>query len=119
MGSIINAHCDCGFDKNEMFLGGGMMNFMKYCNYPFYCENCSILFEGNVFDKKLKCPKCNKDHVSSYDTKKTYSSEEKETVFDWNVMDEIGRKLELTDENYFCPGCREFTLRFSNCGSWD
>lgn len=27
MGSIISARCDCGYEKNDMLLGGGMENF--------------------------------------------------------------------------------------------
>lgn len=58
MGSIISAHCDCGYNLNEMRLGGGMLDFTTNCSFPYYCEDCSILFEGNVlimlFTKRQK-----------------------------------------------------------------
>ena len=40
-------------------------------------------------------------------------------VFDWNVNYKIGRDLCLTDEDYLCPKCQNFSLRFYSTGCWD
>lgn len=118
MGSMINASCECGYEKN-MSLGGGMMNFNTRCNFPFYCEGCNILFEDNIFNEKIICPNCHKGDIYSYDTAKACGSVGEKTVFDWNVGNEIGRKLLLTDGDYICPSCHKFSLRFEDVGCWD
>jgi Zn finger protein HypA/HybF involved in hydrogenase expression len=40
-------------------------------------------------------------------------------VFDWNTNYKIGRDLSLTDEDYFCPKCHNYTLKFYRIGCWD
>jgi hypothetical protein len=118
MGSIISAHCDCGYEIAEMFLGGGMMDFTTRCYFPHYCGERKTLFEANVFEKEIQCPECGKEGAISYDDERICESEGK-IVFSWNVEDEIGRELELTDGKYICPGCGKFSLRFLNIGDWD
>ena len=118
MGSIIGAHCDCGYEKGKMFLGGGMMNFTTQCNFPHYCEECNILFEANLFEKERLCPECGKEKVIAYDDERACKSEGT-VVFSWDVEDEIGRKLKLTDGEYICPGCGKFSLTFFDIGRWD
>jgi len=96
-----------------------MRNFTTYCNFPHYCRECEILFEANLFEKGERlCPECGKNKVIPYDDKRAFKSEGKE-VFSWNVKDEIGRELKLTDGKYICPNCRKFSLMFSDIGSWD
>lgn len=119
MGSIISAHCDCGFNRDEMGLGGGMMDFTTNCSFPYYCEDCNMLFEGNALSEKVTCPTCHKEHVYSYDTKKACGSIGEGIVFDWNVKSQIGRTLVLTDGKYICPNCHKFNLRFFQSGFWD
>jgi len=119
MGQMINAKCECGFETDVMCLGGGMLNFMTECAFPFYCEECSFLFEGNIFDKSILCPKCHKADIYPYDSKKAYATLGKKNVFNWRVVDEIGRVLVLTDGNYICPSCRKFSLKFFDVGNWD
>lgn len=40
-------------------------------------------------------------------------------IFDWNTKEKLGRKLALTDEKYFCPKCKNFTMTFHRAGCWD
>ncbi len=118
MGTIIKADCRCGFEK-EMFLGGGMMNFTKYCAYPMYCGQCRILFESNLFQKQISCPNCNRaNDVVPYDHERVCRRKGKE-VFRWATEHEIGRNLTLTDGEYLCPKCGRFTLSFTMSGYWD
>lgn len=118
MGSIIGASCDCGYEKSEMFLGGGMANFNTYCNFPHYCEDCRTLFEADLFDKSRSCPRCKKRNVIAYDDERACKIEGK-NVFSWNVQEEIGRNLNLTDGSYICPACGKFNLTFFDIGCWD
>ncbi len=112
MGSIISAKCNCGFEK-EMFLGGGMQNFTTYCNFPVYCEECRILFESNLFDKEIFCPKCKGTKTIPYDKK---CLQRGTPIFEWNIGD---KTLTLTDGNYLCPKCGSFTMGFVDIGCFD
>lgn len=40
-------------------------------------------------------------------------------VFDWNTEYKIGRDISLTDEQYLCPSCQNFKLKFYADGLWD
>lgn len=118
MGSIISAHCDCGYEKGEMFLGGGMRNFTTQCNFPHYCEECKIVFEANLFEKERFCPECGKGKVIAYDDERACKSEG-DVVFSWYIWFEIDRELKLTDGKYICPACGKFSLTFFDIGCWD
>jgi hypothetical protein len=117
MGSIIKAQCKCGYE-HEMHLGGGMLNFTTNCNFPVFCSKCRSLFEANILDKNLTCPKCHdSDIIPYYD--KSLCSEKGNEVFSWNMQEEIGRELILTDGKYLCPNCGQFSMSFVACGHWD
>ncbi len=118
MGSIIDAHCDCGYQKGKMLLGGGMMSFTTYCNFPHYCPECNILFEANLFESKMLCPECGDKKVIAYDDERACMSEGK-VIFSWNAMAQIGREVKLTDGEYICPDCGKFNLSFYDFGYWD
>jgi hypothetical protein len=116
MGSIVKAKCACGFEK-EFTLGGGYSG--TDCNFPIYCVHCNILFEGNVLDKNLICPSCKTKDVLLYDNEQLCKKKGTEEVFDWNMEEEIGKILILTDGKYWCPECKSFCLSFSDEGCWD
>ena len=118
MGSIICAHCDCGYEKFGMHLGGGMANCATYCNFPHYCQDCKILFEINIIKKKKLCPTCASDKVIAYDDVKACKSKGN-IIFSWDIKDKIGRELKLTDGKYICPSCGKFNLTFLEIGNWD
>ena len=118
MGTIIRAECRCGFQK-EMCLGGGMLNFTKHCAFPMYCGQCKILFEANLFRKRIPCPSCRGTRdVVPYDDERVCRSKGEE-VFQWATEDKIGRDLALTGGKYLCPQCGQFTLSFLMAGCWD
>ena len=116
MGSIITAHCECGYKKEEMFVGGGMRDFGTVCNFPHYCEACKIVFEANLLKKERYCPECGTEKVVAYEDHACRSEEK--IVFSWNAIDLDG-ELKLTDGWYFCPACGSYRLIFSDVGSWD
>ena len=62
MGSIISAHCDCGYVV-EMPLGGGMRSFNECSNFPFFCEECRSPFietylQVDILVQSAKIQKC-------------------------------------------------------------
>ncbi len=117
MGSVIKARCDCGFER-EMLLGGGMRNSTTHCNFPLYCKECRAFLEGNLLKKGLVCPKCKSADVVPYDDA-NLCSRKGDLVFNWNLEDQVGRHLVLTDGDYVCPKCGKFTLSFMDVGRWD
>jgi len=117
MGSIISARCNCGYENNEMFLGGGRIAFTTTCNFPFYCEECKILFETNLLKKKRECPECSNKNIIAYDEEKACKYEGN-IIFSWNI-EGIDRELKLTDGKYICPSCGKFSLSFFNIGFCD
>ena len=111
MGSSTVGKCDCGFETEELLLGGGMMNFDTVCLFPHYCQNCTSLFNENIYNKDLICPKCKSKNVISYDDKRACSFM-KDEVFSWNTQSNLGRDLKLSADNNLCPKCGSFTLNF-------
>ena len=95
-----------------------MMNFTTYCNFPAYCSKCKILFEANLFEKGLRCPECGNQDALTYDDK-SLCQRKGNPVFGWDVLDEIGREIELTDGNYLCPDCGRYAMSFRDAGCWD
>ncbi|MFC2172120.1 hypothetical protein ACFLU6_05750 [Acidobacteriota bacterium] len=117
MGGIVKAQCQCGYER-EMLLGGGMSNFTTHCNFPAYCRDCEDLVEVNLLQKKTSCPKCKGRDITPYDDD-SMCQEKGEPVFSWNVQEELGGELILTDGRYLCPNCGEFSLCFQEAGCWD
>ncbi len=117
MGSMLKAICKCGYSSTVM-MGGGMRDFTKYCGFPFYCEDCKIMFTGNAFDKKLKCPECGSKKVIAYDDDRICKKKGEEMA-SWATEDKIGRDLVLTDGRYLCPECGKFNLSFVHFGCFD
>jgi len=117
MGSIVVANCGCGYEK-EMHLGGGMMNFETYCGFPVYCPACEQLFVANLFEEPIRCPECSSNRVLPYDAEELCVTKGS-VVFDWFVEVRNDRALELTNGEYLCPDCGQFTLSFHMRGFWD
>jgi hypothetical protein len=117
MGSIVRASCNCGYEI-VMPLGGGMMNFTTYCNFPYYCKNCRILFEANLLGKRISCRKCHGKDILPYDDN-SLCRQKGNTVFSWHIGEAIEKELILTDGKYLCPKCGDFGMSFSDVGNWD
>ncbi len=117
MGTIFNAHCTCGYRKENLFLFQGMMEAYTNCEFPFYCESCKSLFIGNLLDDDVLCTDCGKNNVFSYEDQRAGFSGEKES-YSWHVM-EIEREAKLNEEGNLCPQCGEFSLAFEDAGRWD
>tara|TARA_B100000315_G_C14547437_1_gene573961 strand:+ start:544 stop:900 length:357 start_codon:yes stop_codon:yes gene_type:complete len=118
MGSIVNAVCKCGYEK-ELFIGGGMSNFETVCHFPSYCQNCNDLVQTNLYEKTVKCPQCKSEKVVAYDQKELISKLGMKVVCCWNTFEELGRVIALTNGNYLCPSCSNNRLKFYKAGNWD
>jgi hypothetical protein len=97
-----------------------MNNFTTFCAFPIYCKACDALRSTNMFALPLTCSNCGSGEVTPYDDSSLIAEPGASTVVEWNMEGELGRRLALTDGTYFCPKCRNFTLRFSPGSiSWD
>jgi len=114
--------CSCGFEsEHPLHLGGGMMNFMKECDLPFYCDNCNIVITRNVktkteIKKFNRCPNCKRkvQHYGEITDQLKYNWED---IFDWRIDDD--QHYVLQDELYHCPKCKQNKLKFEDFGYWD
>lgn len=119
MGTIVTAKCSCGFKREMLSLGGGMMNFKTVCDVPAVCIECGNFFTANYIEERnsLKCPMCN-EKANFYNIP---SLREKDTdlqpVFSWRISAQDF--FELPDAKYYCPRCKKMKLRFIESGNWD
>lgn len=117
MGSVIRARCNCVYEK-KMYLASGMVDFDTCFWFPLFCLDCKILFEGDLYMKKIICPNCKSQHAVPYDSDQL-CHKRGQVVFECNTDERIGRKLRLTEGDYLCPECGRFTMTFEDVGDWD
>jgi len=91
-----------------------MATSMDICYFPAYCDRCRELVEANLLAKPVECPMCGSSPVIPYDDEKLVGEIGEEEVESWNMEEDLGRELVLTDGTYFCPSCEEFKLRFKH-----
>jgi hypothetical protein len=115
MGSIISAVCKCGFEKEKMFLGGGMMTHTHICMFINYCNDCNSMFIENMYKQKIICSKCNSTNTVAYDNPQVVK-DFNHLSFNWNLNNHT---LKLNKFSNLCPSCNNFTLEFRSIGSWD
>ena len=116
MGMMLKPFCKCGSEFQTEFVGGGFSNTKFYCNIPFICYHCNIIFSKNGSDgKKKNCPKCRRKTSSLGMISKT--EPEKPTIFDWEIGNDAVYYLE--EKKYNCPNCEEEELSFEVVGLWD
>ena len=122
MGNIFRGLCQCGFDTNEIFVGGGFVNFMDTCNAPAICPHCNEFLIRNYMKKNAaRCPGCH-SIVTFYDDpslqRPSTGTDEYDYLFIWRIADK-DEFFKLPDTKYLCPKCRNMTLRFEDKGCWD
>jgi Zn finger protein HypA/HybF involved in hydrogenase expression len=119
MGSEVIARCECGINA-KILIGGGMESHMHTCYFPCLCELCHKVVQVNLLAKRVACPKCKKEHVTPYDDPKLIGKIGGEEITSWDMAEEVGRILILTDGDYLCPKCGKSTLHFEESGlCWD
>ena len=119
MGSIVKAAClKCNYEK-EVWIGGGRLDFDSTCLFPCLCRNCHGVVQANLMAPKPECPNCSSSDIIPYDDPELIKPDVNEPITSWNVKNEIGRELLITNGKYYCPICKEFELKFHETGNWD
>ena len=119
MGSAVTATCGCGL-KVDIDIGGGMVNGPTTCYFPCLCEACHKVVQVNLLARRLRCPKCRGANPVPYDDPRLLGSPGENVVAAWNIKEQLGRSLSLTDGSYFCPKCQNMSLQFRDSGlCWD
>ena len=120
MGSIHEASCECGFQK-EVTVGGGRHSFRDKSSFPFYCTHCGMV-NVNVAQladgiTETSCPTCGAagavqygvPPVSMHDTRPklvNFRVRKKQAALQW-------WKREASESGHLCPACHKMTLKFS------
>ena len=120
MGSIVAASCpDCGL-SDQLFLGGGFVDFTTSAMVPAGCSHCQRLVILNAMEPPPRsCPteSCHGEPaiIGAFDET---GDKPGDPVFDWRVDDQIGRYV-LGPGPYPCPACSGARLGFAFAGNWD
>lgn len=117
MGIIIVAKCECGFESDEIYAGGGMRNYHDNCSAPAVCLNCNQFLVKNYMKKYAKCPKCRKKVIFYNDKQLQEKSDNERTILEWNAMND--QQFTLPEIKFYCPKCRKKTMNFHWGGLWD
>jgi Zn finger protein HypA/HybF involved in hydrogenase expression len=119
MGAAVTATCSCGLEAS-ILIGGGMSNFMDICYFPCQCARCKKVVQVNLLAKRQRCPTCRANQPVPYDDPSLTDGSGSNEITSWNIAENLGRTLKLTDSHYHCPQCGQMTLRFQNAGlCWD
>tara|TARA_Y100001970_G_scaffold286364_1_gene408323 strand:+ start:82 stop:450 length:369 start_codon:yes stop_codon:yes gene_type:complete len=122
MGSMIQSQCKCGYESDELYVGGGMMDMGDKCELPFYCDDCEIVISRNILNEKgikksNRCPKCRKT-IKYYGQIVSEETEYQENfTFDWGIG--LEKRYYLKEELHHCPKCKKDKLMFYSSGCWD
>lgn len=123
MGSVLGAVCPCGFESEEIYAGGGMLDFHEVCNAPAFCQQCRDLVVVNYLLANPKCLGCSGpvvfyDDPSLQAAKGSREQEDpRRDVFNWNASDE--KHLRLPGTKYLCPKCGRKRMTFVFLGNFD
>ena len=118
MGEGLTASCECGFSQ-LVCVGGGKTNHMTFCTFPCFCGRCHRIVQVNLLEKVLECPECQGTNVTPYDDPRLSESAGQSVVTSWNMKEELGKALVLTDAKYKCPKCGKMSLAFRLTMVWD
>lgn len=97
MGTIIAAHCECGYTDEMLFVGCGMAG-PNTCSDLARCDHCKKLVTVRSHSVRRRCPKCRRAVVALDVPEDAHG----------NIEGTIG-----------CPACGNQSLRLSEAGMWD
>lgn len=97
MGTIIAAHCECGYTEELLFIGCGMAK-PNTCSDLARCGRCKTLVTVRTHSVRRRCPKCRR------------------AVVGLDVPQDANGNIEGTTQ---CPRCGNESLRLSEAGMWD
>lgn len=127
-GSILNFYCDCGFKKNEVYVGAETNRHYIVC----ICFNCNILISKLIVSgnnaKPVFCKKCQK-RMLNINEKNAWIPEILNERFhetdpwlleDYTIEDdEEELETEISDIKILCPKCGRYSLKYEGVGLWD
>lgn len=104
LGNTITAKCKkCEFSQS-ITIGGTRSSFQTHSYWPIYCSHCEDIISTNIRNIPLKCDDCNSTDVTKYDATHLVKGGTSEVSRAWDDI--------LTDGDYFCPKCKEFSVKF-------
>lgn len=107
MGTILKAACPCGFVKEDIFYGGGRMNFTTHCEVPAINKKTGKFLTENFFSKD-NLP----EEIVFYNDPRMYKGKLVQYELQWG-------KVHLNPLNNLCPSCSDFTMEFQKVGFFD
>ena len=114
MGEIKIAKCySCGYTSNELYLGGGMLNFQENIAVPVYNHKTKKLTTANELQEKIK----ENPNISFYYDDENLSKFHEEITIEHG--DPVRSETLHNAELFLCPKCNKFMLRFVWVGMWD
>lgn len=99
MGSILSARCQCGYERDGLFSGGGRDPAPTFL--PGSCRYCREVVSVRTSSRRLRCSRCGR----------------KPTLY--ALYDPEGLDERFPDMPHACPRCQAVELRFEFEGVWD
>ena len=148
MGQLVQASCWCGYSTNAT-VGGLRRSFLSVCLFPFLCRDCNDIFSGHLYEYRNQCRTCSGSNVVSYEDPLLFQSQDElQSAASTNVTTMLalppdyfppasllerarrflmrqerasseGYTVHLVDKGYYCPKCKEHSLRFEFSGMVD
>jgi Zn finger protein HypA/HybF involved in hydrogenase expression len=125
MGKLLKAECSCGY-KTSVAVGSGRELHGSVFEFPHLCGKCSETVTADLLQPRVSCPVCNSIDLKIYGTQEHDGAKKKswfQKLFAGSdepvptVVSEYCYNLETTfeieDRGYFCPKCKEKSLKFS------
>ena len=89
MGQLLNANCLCGYKAEEEILVGALRsNYHTVCCFPFLCEDCHEVFDGDLYVYRNLCTTCGGENVKSFEDPSLYqASADAHEIASWDVIE--------------------------------
>jgi len=117
-GAIVSASCPCGYQRERMFLFGGLTNFRTVCRFPALCRSTGAIVLGNLLDPAAGAGDCPASDMAFYNDPSLAPEHPGPAVVSWNLPDGRGVAA-LFEGGYVCPVCGQRTLTFRHDGFWE
>ena len=125
MGKLLNAECSCGY-RTTVAVGSEREQYGTIFEFPRFCTQCDETVTADLLQPQVTCPSCNSIGLKIYGSQEDQGAKKKswfQKLFSGSdepvptVVSAYCHNLETTfeivDRGYFCPKCKEQTLKFS------
>jgi len=114
MGTIVQAHCNCGYRSSLLPFGAGMLNFQTVCMVPAECARCRTVVDVDYLISDRRCPTCGVPVVCYV---RLTSGADHWTDMSWRLPS--GDTAVLPPSSNPCPACGKHSLTFAPRGNFD